>query len=234
MIFTLQERQYDQFSTDLKVCFQPLPLQLPNEYEGGHSVKSLNKSKYIASTFLSSSTEEVILSQKAISSIEHALPVLTVFDCLLVLHVPGSGLQGTHSLSCPGSGARLTSQLFSWFSFLPFLKHIISVFFGSCEPTPTVHFCIESGHTVTSANSFGTLECSPCSPSYLNKYTLFCWWVSNHLLPHCQLPISFPNCSGTCRGLEAGFSVFPVSGLPTPFISEPTFSLNFLLYWHYL
>lgn len=98
-------------------------------------------------------------------------------------------------IPCPVQGVRRDSpagcSLGSLLAFLC-LTHNIHIFWLLRTYPNHVQFCIESGHTVTSANSFGTLECTPCNPCYLNKYTLCCWWVPNHLLPHCQLSISFP------------------------------------------
>lgn len=70
----------------------------------------------------------LFLLQKAVSSMKHGLPVLRFFDCLLVLHVSGSRLQGICFL--PVQGLRWGwPTCCSLVLLLAFLKIGISVFF---------------------------------------------------------------------------------------------------------
>lgn len=110
--------------------------------------------------------------------------------------------------SCTRTEMRLTELLFSWSSFLLSLKQAYQSFSCSGDYSDCVHFLIHSGHTITSANSFGTPGWVSSSPRCLDKYIEFCWWVPNQLLINCQLPkLSKTVAVHAGRDLEASFSI---------------------------
>lgn len=104
--------------------------------------------------------------------------VLTVLDYLLVLHMSGSELQGTHSLPCPGT---VTSLLFSW-SLLLFLNSAYHQHFLVAGDLPrSCAFFMDNDNTVTSANHFNTLnEPHPFSAMWINTGSFVVESLTSH------------------------------------------------------